>query len=95
VYRVSDGRLIRSVPLSPHKSNDEQLCKEVMEWIPKDDVLVKKHPFDMNDISSLSWNGDHLLVSFFGGHVSMLDKDLKEVSCRVCQGQDCVEGVLP
>src|ERR1700738_5011831 len=87
VFHVSDGRLIRSVQLSPHKSNDEQLYKKVIECIPKDDVLVKKHPFNMNDISSLSWNGDHLLVSFFAGYLSTLDKDLKEVSSEVVKNK--------
>lgn len=79
VFRVPDGRLIRSVQLSPPKSNGEDLHRRVLERIPKDDVLVRKTPFSMKDISSLSWNGDHLLVSFFGGSICTFDKDFKGV----------------
>ena len=79
VFRVSDGRLIRSVQLFPQNSNDEQLCRKIIKGIPKDDTLVRRGPFSRKDISSLSWDGDLLVVSFFGGSISVLDKEFKEI----------------
>ena len=43
IFRVSDGRLIRSVQLSPLKSNDEELRKRIIDQIPEDSVLVKRN----------------------------------------------------
>lgn len=76
IFRASDGRLIRSHPLAvPEKSCDlSKKLKKALETCGQFLICKPALPC-VNDISSLAWSKEHLVVSHFGGLVRFLDKE--------------------
>lgn len=76
VFRVSDGRLIKSHALAALEKSCglSRELKKALEacgqfWVCKPGLPC------MDDITSLAWSEEHLVVSHFGGSVRFLDKE--------------------